>query len=110
MAGYSIDPFPWPGGDPPPARQLAQHVHRLSAADTLNVRMDEPHFRERMLQRGVDIRSVLEVLREGRAVGNAEQDDYGAWRIEMSRRVAGRRVHVAVAVYEDHVVCITTWV
>ncbi len=98
------------GEDPPPAKLLAQHVHLLSAADTLNVRMDEPHFLERMLERGVDIRSVLEVLRGGRAVGTAEQDDYGGWRIAMRRRVAGRRVHVAVAVYEDHIVCITTWI
>ena len=82
---------------------------QLSTKDTLNVRMGEPHFRDRMLKRGIDMRSVLDVLRQGRSVGSPELDEYGDWRIEMRRKVAGRRVHVVVAVCAEHLECITTW-
>ncbi len=88
---------------------LAERVRTLSVADSLNVRMGEPHFQERMLEREIDMRSVLEVLRDGRPIGRANQDEYGDWRIKMRRKVAGRRVTVLVAVCLDHVECITTW-
>ena len=92
-----------------PPGDLEARVHALSAADSLNVRMSEPHFKDRMLERGVDMRSVLEVLRTGTSVGSPELDDYGDWRIKMRRKVAGRRVDVVVAVCANHVECITTW-
>ena len=62
-----------------------------------------------MIERGLDMRSVLEVLRRGRAAGKPNLDEYGDWRIEMRRKVSGRRVHVIVAVCVDHIECITTW-
>ena len=55
------------------------------------------------------MRSVLEVLRKGRSFGPPQLDDNGDWRLKMRRRVAGRRVEVVVAVYSDHIECITTW-
>ena len=70
--------------------------------------MSEPHFRESMVERGIDMRSVLEVLRHGRVVGRPEEDEYGDWRMKMRRKVAGRRVYVVVAVCAGHVECITT--
>ena len=71
--------------------------------------MDIPHFQNRMIERGVDMRSVLEVLRKGRPFGPPEKDENGDWRIRMRRKVAGRRVEVIVAVHDEHVDCITTW-
>ena len=84
-------------------------VHTLVLADTLNVRMSEPHFRQRMRERGIAMRLVLEVLKSGRSVGRPELDELGDWRIHMRRKVAGQRVNVIVAVCADHVECITTW-
>ena len=93
----------------PTTRQLVRHVHELSSVDTHNVRMDEPHFQQSMSKRDIDMRSVLEVLRHGRGVGNPSLDEYGDWRIRMVRKVAGRSVEVTLAVCADHVVCITAW-
>ena len=108
MTTASLIPFPNARQTASSAARLAERVHAL-AADSFNVRMGEPHFRESMTKRGIDMRSVLEVLRTGRAVGSPELDEYGDWRIRMRRKVAGRRVHVVVAVCADHVECITTW-
>ena len=90
--------------------ELAKQVKALASADSVNVRMDIPHFQDRMVERGIDMRSVLEVLRKGRSVGPPEQDENGDWRIKMRRKVAGRRVAVVVSVQDDHVDCITTWI
>lgn len=84
-------------------------VRALASAESENVWMDSPYFQKRMVQRGIDIRSVFEVLRKGRHVGPPQLDDNGDWRLKMQRRVAGRRVVVVVAVYSDHIECITTW-
>ena len=108
MTAASLIPFPNARRTASSAARLAERVHAL-AADSFNVRMGEPHFRESMTKRGIDMRSVLEVLRTGRAVGAPELDEYGDWRIKLRRRVAGRRVHVVVAVCAGHVECITTW-
>ena len=90
------------------AESLAEHVRTL-ALDSFNVRMDEPHFRDAMTEAGIGMRQVLEVLRTGRVNGLPELDRYGDYRIRMVRKVAGTRVVVVVAVFADHVVCITTW-
>ena len=71
--------------------------------------MDEPHFRERMAETGIGMRQILEVLRNGKVIGQPELDQYGEYRIRMVRKVAGTRVVVVAAVCADHVVCITTW-
>ena len=102
-------PFPGARAETPSADQLVSRVHSLALADTLNVRMGEPHFRRRMRERGIAMRLVLEVLRSGRAVGHPELDEFGDWRIHMRRKVAGQRVSVVVAVCADHIECITTW-
>ena len=109
MSDSLIVPFPKVPAESPSVDQLVGHVHSLALADSLNVRMSEPHFKMRMTERGISMRLVLEVLRSGRAVGRPEQDEFGDWRIGLRRKVAGRRVHVVVAVCADHVECITTW-
>ena len=109
MSDSPIVPFPKSRAESPTADQLASRVHSLALADSLNVRMNAPHFKQRMMERGINIRLVLEVLRSGRAVGRPELDEFGDWRIRMRRKVAGQRVTVVVAVCADHIECITTW-
>ena len=102
-------PFPKAQAEAPSAEQLVSRVHSLALADSPNIRMSEPHFKQRMRERGINIRLVMEVLRSGRAIGRPEQDEFGDWRIRMRRKVAGQRVTVVVAVCADHIECITTW-
>ena len=92
-----------------PPDNLEERVVQLSTGDTRNVRMSEPHLGIECWSEGSTWRSVLDVLRHGRFVGSPELDEYGDWRIEMRRKVAGRRVHVVVAVGAGHLECITTW-
>ena len=109
MSDSPIVPFRKARAETPSADQLVSRVHSLALADSLNVRMGEPHFKQRMRERGIDMRLVMEVLKSGRGVGRPEQDEFGDWRIRMRRKVAGQRVNVVVAVCADHVECITTW-
>ena len=111
MARASVIPFPEQRQAIPAGADLAKQVKELAKADSANIRMVIDHFQDSMVERDIDMRSVLEVLRKGRSVGAPEPDDeYGGWRIKMQRKVAGRRVTVVVAVYDDHVDCITTWI
>ena len=109
MSDSPFVPFSTVRAETPSADQLVSRVHSLALADSLNVRMSEPHFRQRVRERGINVRLVMEVLRSGRAVGRPELDEFGDWRIRMRRKVAGQRVNVVVAVCADHVECITAW-
>lgn len=73
---------------------------RALAFDTANMRMDHPYFQQRLLQRGVPMRQVLE--RNGEAIDGPRSDRYGDWRIKLARKVAGRRVQVVVAITEPN--------
>ena len=97
--------FPGPKEEPT-LEQLVERVREL-AADTHNIRMDPPHCRSRMAERGVTMRQLLEVLRRGNGVDGPTLDEYGAHRIKLKRRVAGRRVQVVVAVKQTHVDVVT---
>lgn len=90
----------------PTASEMETLVHELSA-DTKNILFDSPHFQQRLRQRGLSIRQVLEVLRKGCVVSGPTQDQYGDWRVKLKRLVAGRRVQVVVAIKTDEVVVVT---
>lgn len=90
----------------PSAPELVERA-RLLAIDTLNIRMDHPHLRQRLAQRGLGMRHVLETIYTGRALGAPTLDKHGDWRIKIERLVAGRRVQVVIAVKEDHMVVVT---
>ena len=109
MFDSPIAPFSRARAETPSADQLVSRVHSLALADSLNVRMSEPHLKQRMRERGINVRLVMEVLRSGRAVGRPELDEFGDWRIHMRRKVAGQRINVVVAVCADHIECITAW-
>ena len=62
-----------------------------------------------MEERGIAARLAMEVLRAGYGSGKPTLDPSGDCRITMRRKVAGRRIHMVVAVCDGHVDCITTW-
>jgi hypothetical protein len=90
----------------PTATSLGVHARNL-AVNSANIMFDHPHFQQRMVERGLNMRQVMEVLRKGCVVSGPTQDLYGDWRIKLKRLVAGRRVQVVVAVKEDHLVVVT---
>ena len=95
--------------NPAPTRhQLEERVKRL-ALDTANLKHDHPHMRERMEERDISMRQVLQVIRNGSAEEDPARDQYGSWRLRMRMRVAGRRVSVVVAVHGDVVHLVTTY-
>ena len=97
-----------PGQQPSaPGRDALVKRVRVLAADTSNLRFDHPHFQMRLAERGITMRQVLTVLRQGSAVSAPTLDKHGDWRIKLKKRAAGRRVRVVVAVKEDHVVVVT---
>lgn len=95
------------GGPNPSAAQLEARIHELSK-NTSNLRFDHPHFRIRMIQRGITMRQVLEVLRHGNVVDGPKKDHWGDWRVKLQRKVAGRRVQVVVAVQKGRLDLVTT--
>lgn len=104
MAGRVV-PFPSPTNKPA-LEELVARVKTL-AADSANIHWEHPHVQKRMESRNISMRQALEVLRIGRAISGPEMDDYGDWRIKLSRKVAGRRVQVVVAVKATHLVVVT---
>lgn len=90
----------------PSADELTQRAHEL-AMDSENIRFDAPHAQQRMGERKITIRQILEVLRNGICVSGPTDDQYGDWRIKLQRKVAGKRVQVVVAVKKTHLEVIT---
>ncbi len=105
--GENIVPFRAKRPSSAPSRdEIVQKVRAL-AAETTNLRFDHPHIQQRLAKRGITMRQVLEVLRQGSITSGPTLDEHGDWRIKLKRRVAGRRVQVVVAVKEDHLVVVT---
>jgi hypothetical protein len=104
MTGQIV-PFPTPD-KPPELDALVRRVREM-ALDSANIEWDHPHLRDRMAERTLTMRHALEVLRNGRAISGPTLDDYGDWRIKMTRKVAGRKVQVVVAVTEKNIVVVT---
>ena len=90
----------------PSRDELVQKIRAL-ATETTNLRFDHPHVQQRLAERGVTMRQVLTVLRQGNAISGPTLDEHGDWRIKLKKRVAGRRVQVVVAVKEEHLVVVT---
>jgi hypothetical protein len=90
----------------PTADQLVTRVRKLASTPS-GMRFDHPHFQQRLNERRLNMRQVLETVKKGCAVGNPKLDQWGDWRIKLRRKVAGRRVQVVVAVKGNHFVAIT---
>lgn len=85
----------------PTRDDLTSHL-RVLAQDDDNMGWIGDHFPDRLRQRGLTMRQVIEVIKHGECVSGPTLDEYGDWRIKLKRVVAGRRVQVVVAVKEHH--------
>lgn len=103
MAGKIIA-FPSPSGRPS-RDELLERVRTAVAAGKLA--LDHPHFKERLAERSISMRQVLEVLKHGNVIDGPKLDRYGDWRLKLQRKVAGRRVQVVVAVEGELVTAVT---
>ena len=63
--------------------ELVKRIQGL-ATDTRNMHVDHPHVRDRMSERGVSMRQVLEVLRKGNGIDGPTLDEYGDYRIKLN--------------------------
>lgn len=70
------------------------------AEDTARVEFSK-HARIRMRERRVSVTQVLEVLRRGRVNEPAHRNIHGNWQCTLERSIAGDRVMVAAALYEE---------
>jgi hypothetical protein len=60
-----------------------------------------------MRERNLNMRQVLECIRNGNYIGEPIKDEYGDCRLKLRRLVAGRRVKVVVAITENSLSVVT---
>ena len=99
------------------ASPIAAHLPAVSsicAVETLvrtvksaNVYINTQHVKERMRERNVSIRQVLDVLQNGRGIDGPTLDQYGDWRVKLKRYTCGRVVQVVVVVKHEYIEVIT---
>lgn len=88
-------------------RRLLEIKIRELARDSKNIVFDHPHVQNRIVERMLSMRHVLESIRTGDIVHGPSMDKWGDCRVKLCRYVAGRRVQVVLAVKEKHIVVIT---
>lgn len=91
---------------PKSLKEWEKRVRELSR-ESKNVFWGTLHTKQRMKERDVTSRQILDVLRLGKGIDGPTLDQYGDWRIKLSRYSAGRLVQVVVAVKEEHLEVIT---
>jgi hypothetical protein len=89
----------------PSRAELVKRVHELAGQGRIG--WEHPHVKERMAQRGVTMRQVLEVARSGEGISGPTLDQWGDWRVKLKKYVAGRRVQIVAAVKDEMVVVVT---
>jgi hypothetical protein len=89
----------------PPAAQLLGRIRVMARQGRM--RFDHPHVQQRLQERTLNMRMVLETIKKGTVVGAPRLDQWGDWRLKLRRKVAGRRVQIVVAVKTDHFVVVT---
>jgi uncharacterized protein DUF4258 len=102
----------FPGSQPSPsaptATEMVKQIQKwANSGEPRRMRFDEPHFKQQLDARQLNMRQVLETVRKGCPVGTPKLDEWGDWRIKLRRKVAGRRVQVVVALKADHFVAVT---
>ena len=85
---------------------IAEHTDRIQWTD---------HARERMGERDITSRQVLETLRRGRRVRLPQREE-GEWKIILEKHHAGRRIHVVARMIvptmegeKDELRVVTVW-
>lgn len=101
-----VHAFPQPKIPSESLEELVKRTHEL-AEKSENVSWDCPHAQQRMRERGISIRQIFDVLRNGKGIDGPTLDQYGDWRIKLKRFSAGRSVQVVVVVRKDFLEVIT---
>ena len=96
-----VVPFP----SQPSAASLVERVRATLAESAIE--FDHPHLKQRMSERDLQMRHILECLRSGDVVDGPKLDEHSDWRIKLRRYVTGRKVQVVVAVKKRRVVVVT---
>lgn len=92
-------------------KNTVARIIRQLAADSGRVAISN-HALQRMRKRGITRTEVGRCLRNGQQQGEAIVNDHGNWQVEISHRVAGRRVVVQAVLLENgdqRVLVVTTW-
>lgn len=90
------------------ARPVALKRIRTPAEDLSRVSFS-PHAHQRLGKRGITVRKVFGVLRQGSITEGPALDPKGCWRCAMTRFAAGEDVVVVVAICDERLVVVTTY-
>jgi hypothetical protein len=90
-----------------PTREFMRKRLRELAADASNIVLITLISKSLSRARGLSLRHAFECLRAGEIVDGPRLDNYGAWRVKVLARIAGRRIQVVVAYKGDHFDAIT---
>ncbi len=101
-----IERFPTPKTPPESLEELERRVHKLSQ-ESKNVFLHIPHAQVRKKERKITTRQIFDVLRSGKGIDGPKLDQFGDWRIKLSRFTAGRTVQVVVVIKKDYLIVIT---
>lgn len=99
--------FPAPSRAPEPLEKLVDKVHQ-QALYSERVFLC-PHAREQMNKRNISTRQIFDVLRAGKGIEGPDLDQYGDWRIKLSRYSAGKSIKVVVVVKTDYLEVVTVF-
>lgn len=75
-----------------------QLIRRLVAAGEFVL---EPKAKMNIRERGFGMRQVLTTLKEGQINQGPNRDECNDWRCRVTKRVAGRIVHVVAAIHDE---------
>ena len=98
---------------PEEMRKVVERVH-ATAEDSDRIQWTD-HARERMEERDVTSRQVLETLRRGKRIGLPQRED-DEWKITLEKHHAGRRIGVVGRMNvpttedeKDELIVVTVW-
>lgn len=86
--------------------EITGKTHELSK-NSEKVWIDCPHVKQRMQERKISVRQILDVLRNGKGIDGPTVDKYGDFRIKLRRHTAGKMVQMVIAFKEDHIEVVT---
>ena len=109
MKGVKAKVIPFPTG----SQWVVERVHAV-AEHTDQILLTD-HARERMRERDITSRQVLETLRHGKRVGLPQREE-GEWKISLKKNHAGRWIHVVAIMIvptmedeKDELRVVTVW-
>ncbi len=109
MKGVKAKVIPFPTGK----RWVVERVHAI-AKHTDQIQWTK-HVRERMGERDITPRQVLETLRQGRGIGVPQREE-GEWKITLRKNHAGRWIRVVAIMIvrtmedeKDELRVVTVW-